>query len=67
MVPFFFLQAFNKARRMETRERLNDHMVTYKDWQRILECIKVPLSLLNVLAYRYDYWLTDTCLPVLVC
>lgn len=34
-------QAFNKARRMETRERLNDHMVTYKDWQRILETVKV--------------------------
>ena len=37
----FAEQAFNKARRMETRERLNDHMVTYKDWQRILEAVKV--------------------------
>lgn len=37
-LPF---KAFNKARRMETRERLNDHMVTYKDWQKILDCVKV--------------------------
>ncbi|CBN79697.1 hypothetical protein Esi_0388_0005 [Ectocarpus siliculosus] len=35
------VEAFNKARRMETRERLNDHMVTYKDWQRILETVKI--------------------------
>eukprot|EP00752_Nemacystus_decipiens_P001585 g1546.t1 len=35
------VDAFNKARRMETRERLNDHMVTYKDWQRILEAVKI--------------------------
>lgn len=41
-------QAFNKARRMETRERLNDHMVTYKDWQKILETIKVCVRVLSL-------------------
>ncbi|CAM9293643.1 unnamed protein product [Pylaiella littoralis] len=35
------VEAFNKARRMETRERLNDHMVTYKDWQKILDTVKI--------------------------
>ncbi|CAM9111146.1 unnamed protein product [Choristocarpus tenellus] len=35
------VEAFNKARRMETRERLDDHMVTYKEWQKVLEGVKI--------------------------
>jgi hypothetical protein len=44
------LQAFNKARRMETRERLSDHMVTYKDWQKLLGGVKVKLFVVTVIA-----------------
>jgi hypothetical protein len=44
------MQAFNKARRMETRERLSDHMVTYKDWQKLLGGVKVPSSLVTAVA-----------------
>jgi hypothetical protein len=42
------MQAFNKARRMETRERLSDHMVTYKDWQKLLGGVKVTANVVTV-------------------
>ncbi|CAM9316858.1 unnamed protein product [Chrysoparadoxa australica] len=37
------VSAFDKARRMETKERLLSHMVTYRDWQKILTCVKIHI------------------------
>jgi CRP-like cAMP-binding protein len=33
--------AFDKARKMETRDRIAAHLVTYRDWQKLLGGIKI--------------------------
>ncbi|KAG5176578.1 hypothetical protein JKP88DRAFT_269211 [Tribonema minus] len=37
------VEAFAKARRKETRERLDAHMVTYRDWQKLLGGVKIHI------------------------